>query len=87
MRRVAVEIDEDVDALVPDPFRQLFVGECRDRDEMLDQCTEVRRSFVIGREIIKGVDFESLPIVMRQQRLHEHGHDVAAKIRRNIADL
>src|SRR5207302_9658390 len=86
VRRVAGEIDQDVDAVTADLRRNVVVADVDGRAPLVGQRPEPLRHLIRILDLGVAIDLD-LPAVMRdQQRLDEMSDGVAAKVRRDIAD-
>ena len=86
--RIAVEIDQDVDAVRPYPLRRALGGFGADVDEMLERALDptAQRALVTGTDRIR-VDFEARAVVALPQLGQQMRDRMRAEVGRHVTDL
>jgi hypothetical protein len=84
---VAVDVDQDIDAVVGDALGGLVVRHWADVGEVLDRRADAGVQAIAGlRPAVVGEDLDLLLVVHLEQLGHQVADGVVAQVRRDVAD-
>src|SRR4051794_29037570 len=83
---MAGEIDQYVDSIFADPFRERLIGEPMHVAPLVNRCSQPPRGFILEVDVAVAHEFETAMLVRCNERFAKEIHRMLAEVWRNISD-